>query len=66
MKKLSVHVHFLNKPSISVSFFRLQKRNHRKVTVIDGKIGYVGGFNIAEEYLGKKRSSETGRIITCG
>ncbi|MFP3481444.1 cardiolipin synthase, partial [Burkholderia sp. SIMBA_057] len=32
----------------------MQKRNHRKVTVIDGKIGYVGGFNIAEEYLGKK------------
>lgn len=32
----------------------MQKRNHRKITVIDGKIGYIGGFNIAEEYLGKK------------
>ncbi|WNY27587.1 cardiolipin synthase [Methanolapillus ohkumae] len=28
-------------------------RNHRKIAVIDGKIGYVGGFNIGDEYLGK-------------
>ncbi|MDO4487033.1 MAG: cardiolipin synthase [Bacillota bacterium] len=30
-------------------------RNHRKLAVIDGKIGYTGGFNIAEEYLGLKK-----------
>jgi len=28
-------------------------RNHRKIGVIDGKIGYCGGFNIGDEYLGK-------------
>lgn len=27
-------------------------RNHRKITVVDGNIGYVGGFNIGEEYMG--------------
>ena len=27
-------------------------RNHRKLMVIDGTIGYVSGFNIGEEYLG--------------
>ncbi len=26
-------------------------RDHRKITVIDGKIGYVGGMNIADEYI---------------
>lgn len=26
-------------------------RNHRKVVVIDGKVGYMGGMNIAERYL---------------
>lgn len=26
-------------------------RNHRKLTVIDGKIGYVGGMNIGQEHL---------------
>ncbi|MBQ3219726.1 MAG: cardiolipin synthase [Clostridia bacterium] len=26
-------------------------RNHRKITVIDGVIGYTGGINIADEYI---------------
>ncbi len=32
---------------------RLNYRNHRKVAVIDGRAGYIGGLNIGEEYLGK-------------
>lgn len=32
---------------------RLNYRNHRKIVVIDGNIGYVGGYNIGDEYLGK-------------
>lgn len=28
-------------------------RNHRKIVVIDNNIGFVGGFNIGDEYLGK-------------
>ena len=28
-------------------------RNHRKIIVIDDKIGFVGGFNVGDEYLGK-------------
>lgn len=32
---------------------RMNHRNHRKIIVIDGTIGYVGGFNIGDEYLGK-------------
>ncbi|MGM9944176.1 MAG: cardiolipin synthase [Lysinibacillus sp.] len=31
---------------------RLNCRNHRKVVVIDGEIGYIGGFNIGKEYAG--------------
>ncbi|WP_156290155.1 cardiolipin synthase [Oceanobacillus salinisoli] len=30
-------------------------RNHRKLAIIDGEIGYIGGFNIGDEYLGKKK-----------
>ena len=26
-------------------------RNHRKITVIDGRIGYTGGINLADEYI---------------
>ena len=29
-------------------------RSHRKITVIDGKIGYTGGINIADEYINEK------------
>ena len=29
-------------------------RSHRKITVIDGKIGYTGGVNIADEYINEK------------
>lgn len=31
---------------------RVNYRNHRKIAVIDGRIGYVGGFNIGREYIG--------------
>lgn len=29
-------------------------RNHRKILTIDGKVGFIGGLNIGDEYLGKK------------
>ena len=43
----------------AVPFSRLQgnadsefnNRSHRKITVIDGKVGYTGGVNIADEYI---------------
>ncbi len=31
---------------------RMNYRNHRKIVVIDGRVGFVGGFNIGREYLG--------------
>ncbi len=33
--------------------FRLNYRDHRKIVVIDGKVGYVGGFNVGDQYLGR-------------
>ena len=32
---------------------RMNYRNHRKIVVIDGKVGYVGGFNIGREYISR-------------
>lgn len=31
---------------------RINFRNHRKLVIIDGEIGYLGGFNVGDEYLG--------------
>ena len=34
---------------------RVNYRNHRKIAVIDGRVGFVGGFNIGREYLGRDK-----------
>lgn len=31
--------------------FRINYRNHRKIVVIDGCVGYIGGMNIADRYV---------------
>lgn len=30
---------------------KMNYRNHRKIAIIDGKVGFIGGMNIAERYL---------------
>ena len=39
--------------------FQINFRNHRKIVVVDGKEGWVGGHNVGDEYMG--RSSQFGR-----
>lgn len=34
--------------------FQLNFRNHRKIVVVDGACGFVGGLNVGDEYLGLK------------
>lgn len=34
---------------------RINYRNHRKIVVIDGEYGYVGGFNVGKEYINKDK-----------
>ena len=31
---------------------RLNYHDHRKLVIIDGRVGYIGGFNIGDQYLG--------------
>ncbi len=40
-------------PKIPKINFKINFRNHRKLAIIDGQIGYIGGFNIGDEYLGR-------------
>ncbi|NLV27308.1 MAG: cardiolipin synthase [Methanomicrobiales archaeon] len=41
-------------PSLmNISHPRLNYRNHRKIAIIDGKTGFVGGFNIGDDYLSR-------------
>lgn len=51
IKQAKDHIHLqLFVPYINP---RINYRNHRKIVVIDGKIGYTGGFNVGNEYLGE-------------
>lgn len=38
-------------PILTVGY---NNRDHRKICVIDGYIGYTGGFNLADEYINRK------------
>ena len=37
------------------SYSKINHRNHRKIVVVDGKIGYLGGINIGDEYMSLKK-----------
>ena len=54
-KKAGGQYAFFFKPYIRHLYFRINYRNHRKLAIIDNEIGYIGGFNIAKEYLGYKK-----------
>ncbi|HJJ36423.1 MAG TPA: cardiolipin synthase [Methanocorpusculum sp.] len=41
------------KQKIPVIDLRINFRDHRKILVVDGLTGMIGGFNIGDEYLGK-------------
>ncbi|MEG0918878.1 MAG: cardiolipin synthase [Anaerovoracaceae bacterium] len=42
-------------PKLRIINIKFNYRNHRKLVVIDGKIAYIGGYNIAREYVGLKK-----------
>jgi cardiolipin synthase A/B len=41
--------------------FRLRKRNHRKALVVDGRIAFTGGLNIADDYTSREEGGEDWR-----
>lgn len=53
LKHAGVHVESFFPSLIPKINLKINFRNHRKLAVIDGKVGYIGGFNIGDEYLGK-------------
>ena len=50
MRLYGVEVHRYN-PIFPLPSIYSNYRNHRKIVVIDGQIGYIGGMNIAQRYL---------------
>jgi cardiolipin synthase len=50
--KKGIKVLPFNVPSFKRGIFWFDKRDHRKMTIIDGKLAFLGGFNIGDEYAG--------------
>ncbi|MDY5964618.1 MAG: cardiolipin synthase [Peptostreptococcus porci] len=50
LKKKGINCRVFN-PVIPILNIFMNNRDHRKITVIDGKIAYTGGYNIADEYF---------------
>ncbi|MDU1915288.1 MAG: cardiolipin synthase [Clostridium perfringens] len=42
-------------PLLKVINTQINYRNHRKIVVIDGQVGFLGGINIGDEYLGRNK-----------
>lgn len=51
MKENGVEVHSFFRLSFPNHVNRINWRNHRKVVIIDGTVGYIGGMNVAERYV---------------
>ncbi len=51
MRKLGIQCQAFN-PALPVLNLFMNHRDHRKITVIDGRIGFTGGYNLANEYFG--------------
>ncbi|KAF0223993.1 MAG: cardiolipin synthase [Erysipelotrichaceae bacterium] len=52
MKEAGISLYFFN-PVRPLLAIYMNNRDHRKIAVIDGKIGFIGGINIADEYINK-------------
>jgi cardiolipin synthase len=55
LREAGVQIHPFGTTQGRGNRFQLNFRNHRKITVMDGKIGYVGGHNVGDEYVGRSR-----------
>jgi cardiolipin synthase A/B len=54
--------------------FQLNFRNHRKIVIVDGRVAFVGGHNVGDEYLGLDKKvgawrdthvKVTGPVVQC-
>ncbi|MDR0268324.1 cardiolipin synthase [Paenibacillus sp.] len=53
LKEAGVEFYFFLPPLLAFIDRRINYRNHRKIIVVDGVKGYVGGINVGDDYLGQ-------------
>ena len=60
LKKAGVKVR-VYRPIRLISIYKIGKRTHRKLLVVDGRIGYTGGLGIEKRWLGNARNTKEWR-----
>lgn len=58
LKNANIHIcsFFPNFFKLSFVNFKINYRNHRKIVIIDGHIGYIGGINIRDDHMGANKN----------
>ncbi|MFF7707295.1 cardiolipin synthase [Pseudomonas sp. NPDC007930] len=52
LERAGVHVKAFATRKGLINRFQVNFRNHRKIVVVDGEKGFIGGHNVGDEYLG--------------
>ncbi len=50
MRQAGIEIARFNPFALGRLFPRIQLRNHRKIVIVDGRIGFLGGINVGDEY----------------
>lgn len=56
LRDAGVRIHAFNSTKGWRNRFQLNFRNHRKLLVVDGETGFVGGLNIGDEYIDRDKA----------
>ncbi len=51
LKAAGIFVHAFMPAIPYISLSKVNYRNHRKIVVVDGRVGYTGGMNVADRYV---------------
>ena len=53
LRQSGVNIQFFSPIKVAFLNYKMNFRNHRKIVVIDGEVGYIGGLNVGNEYISK-------------
>ena len=60
LREAGVEAYPFHKIKLIMLANRMNYRNHRKIIVIDGAIGYIGGINVSDKYI---NNSDDGKLF---
>ncbi len=63
LSKQGIKLLAFNVPSFKRGFYGFDKRDHRKMTIVDGTLAFLGGLNIGDEYAGCVADNESFRDL---